>query len=67
MSIKREYFDHWREKLHAQQSHAEEVVTLLQQQQADNSVRRMFNFWRRHFRATLVARFVETESLLQTL
>ena len=58
MSIKREYFDRWRQKLYSQQTHAEEVVTLIQQQQANNSVRQMFNFWRRHFRATLVARLV---------
>ena len=56
ISIKREYFNRWRQRLHTQQSHAEEVVVLLQQQQDDSRLRSMFNFWRRHFRATLVAR-----------
>ncbi|XP_052225286.1 uncharacterized protein LOC127840885 isoform X16 [Dreissena polymorpha] len=56
MSLLRQYFTTWRQATLHQQSHDLEVTTHLEQKQTTNRVKVAFNFWRRHFRATLVAR-----------
>ncbi len=56
MSTLRDYFDRWRDKMQRQQGHAEEGSTYIRQLREANTQRTMFNFWRRLFRATLVAR-----------
>ncbi|KAL4221576.1 hypothetical protein ACF0H5_019833 [Mactra antiquata] len=56
MSTLREYFDRWKRCLYNQQSQDEERTLYLQQLTETNQVKLAFTFWRRHFRATLVAR-----------
>ncbi|XP_052821299.1 uncharacterized protein LOC128246851 isoform X2 [Mya arenaria] len=61
MSLLREYFSRWREFVYKQQGRELEVTSHLEGTVRLNMVRMSFTFWRRHFRATLVAR--ENEKL----
>ncbi|XP_045163017.2 uncharacterized protein LOC123527556 isoform X2 [Mercenaria mercenaria] len=56
MGLLQKYFTLWKERLYMQQGEEEDNVTYLQQQIETNKVKVAFYFWRRHFRATLIAR-----------
>ncbi|XP_060563783.1 uncharacterized protein LOC132723125 isoform X2 [Ruditapes philippinarum] len=56
MGLLQKYFSLWKERLYSQQSTEEENVAYLQEKIETNRVKVAFYFWRRYFRATLIAR-----------
>ena len=59
ISLLSECFTSWREHVFEQQAHQNEATLYLETKCRDNQVRMAFTFWRRHFRATLVARYLQ--------
>ncbi|KAJ8319861.1 hypothetical protein KUTeg_001448 [Tegillarca granosa] len=55
-SLLKYYFDLWFTNIQQQITEREEVTILMKQQRSVNLIKSSFTSWRRHFRATLVAR-----------
>ncbi|KAJ8320383.1 hypothetical protein KUTeg_001970 [Tegillarca granosa] len=69
-SLLKYYFDLWFTNIQQQITEREEVTILMEQQRSVNLIKSSFTSWRRHFRATLVAREyrkMQSRKLLQQL